>query len=338
VKRKAIDDYTGVRDTVRSWEGMKVLVAGDLILDEYICGTTDRVSREAPVVIVRYDESTWSPGGAANAATNVSALGGRALAAGVTGRDDTGKRLGAMLRSSGVDTSGIVAAAGRMTTSKTRVLAGDFHAQRQQIVRIDRETRAALSEALEERLLRAIEKKLHGCGAVILSDYGQGVFSGRVGSAAIKMASSAGIPVVADSRFALARLKGVTTATPNEVEAAEAAGIDPSGEHALERTGRRLLRLLGSKSILITRGRLGMALFEPRRKTVMVGVVGSPEATDVTGAGDTVVSAIALSLAAGATMVEAMKAANLAASIVVMKRGTAVTTPGEIISRTDQAG
>ena len=338
MNRKSIDDYSGVRDTIRSWKGMKVLVAGDLILDEYLCGTTDRASREAPVVIVRYDESTWSPGGAANAATNVSALGGLAFAAGVTGRDDRGKRLAAMLRSTGVDTSGLVAAAGRMTTSKTRVLAGDFHAQRQQIVRIDRETRAGLKEPLEERLLRAIEKKLKGCGAVILSDYGQGVFSGRVGSAVIQMASSAGVPVVADSRFALARLKGVTTATPNEVEAAEAAGIDPSGDDALERTGRRLLRLLGSKSLLITRGRLGMALFEPRRKTLKVGVVGSPEATDVTGAGDTVVSAIALSLAAGATMVEAMKAANLAASIVVMKRGTAVTTPDEIISRIDTTG
>jgi bifunctional ADP-heptose synthase (sugar kinase/adenylyltransferase) len=130
-------------------------------------------------------------------------------------------------------------------------------------------------------------------------------------------------------------LRGITTATPNEVEAAEAAGIDPGSEEALEKTGRKLMRMLRSDSLLITRGRLGMALFRPRRKTLKVGVVGSPEATDVTGAGDTVVSAIALTLAAGAGMTEAMLAANVAASIVVMKRGTAVTTQEEILSSLD---
>ncbi len=335
MNRKPVDDYSGVRETVLSWRGRKVLVAGDMILDEYLFGTTDRVSREAPVVIVRYDGSSWCPGGAANAATNVASLGGRAVAAGVTGRDEAAGRLREMLRSSGVETGGIVTAAGRMTTSKTRVLAGDFHAQRQQIVRIDRESRSGLSPAVEKRFLRAIEKRLPKCGAVILSDYGQGTLTGPVAPAVIQMASALGIPVIADSRFGLPRFKGITTATPNEVEAAEAAGIDPGSEGALEKTGRKLLRILASSSLLITRGRLGMALFRPRRKTMRVGVVGSPEATDVTGAGDTVVSAIALSLAAGSGMTEAMMAANLAASIVVMKRGTAVTGPDEILSALD---
>ena len=335
MNRTPIEDYSGVRETVLSWKGRKVLVVGDMILDEYLYGMTDRVSREAPVVIVRYDGSSWSPGGAANAATNVVSLGGRAVAAGVTGKDDAAERLGEMLRSSGVDTGGIIAAAGRMTTSKTRVLAGDFHAQRQQIVRIDRESRSAITPSVEKNLLRAIERSLPGCGAVILSDYGQGVLSGGVAQVVIEMASVSGIPVIADSRFGLPRLRGVTTATPNEVEAAEAAGIDPGSEEALEKTGRKLMRMLRSESLLITRGRLGMALFRPRRKTLKVGVVGSPEATDVTGAGDTVVSAIALTLAAGAGMTEAMLAANVAASIVVMKRGTAVTRQEEILSSLD---
>jgi rfaE bifunctional protein kinase chain/domain len=335
VNRTPIEDYSGVRETVLSWKGRKVLVVGDMILDEYLYGMTDRVSREAPVIIVRYDESSWSPGGAANAATNIASLGGRAVATGVTGRDDAADRLGEILRSSGVDTGGIVAAAGRMTTSKTRVLAGDFHAQRQQIVRIDRESRSELTPSVEKRLLRAIESRLPRCGAVILSDYGQGVLTGGVAPAVIEMASGSGIPVIADSRFGLHRLRGITTATPNEVEAAEAAGIDPGSEEALEKTGRKLMRMLRSDSLLITRGRLGMALFRPRRKTLKVGVVGSPEATDVTGAGDTVVSAIALTLAAGAGMTEAMLAANVAASIVVMKRGTAVTTQEEILSSLD---
>ncbi len=335
MNRTPIEDYSGVRETVLSWKGRKVLVVGDMILDEYLYGMTDRVSREAPVVIVRYDESSWSPGGAANAATNIASLGGRAVAAGVTGRDDAADRLGEMLRSSGVDTGGIIASAGRMTTSKTRVLAGDFHAQRQQIVRIDRESRSELTPSVEKRLLRAIESRLPRCGAVILSDYGQGVLTGGVAPAVIEMASVSGIPVIADSRFGLQRLRGITTATPNEVEAAEAAGIEPGSEEALEKTGRKLMRMLRSDSLLITRGRLGMALFRPRRKTLKVGVVGSPEATDVTGAGDTVVSAIALTLAAGAGMTEAMLAANVAASIVVMKRGTAVTRQEEILSSLD---
>ena len=330
-----IDDYRCVRETVLSWKGRKILVVGDMILDEYLFGTTDRVSREAPVVIVKYDGSSWCPGGAANAATNVASLGGLAFTAGVTGRDDAAARLGELMRSSGVDTGGNIAAAGRMTTSKTRVLAGDFHAQRQQIVRIDRETPSPLAPSIEKRLFRAIEKRLPRCGAVILSDYGQGVLAGDIAPAVIEMASASGIPVIADSRFELASFGGITTATPNEVEAAEAAGIEPGSEDALEKTGRKLLRMLRSDSILITRGSLGMALFRPRRKTLKTGVVGSPEATDVTGAGDTVVSAVALTLAAGADMTEAMLAANVAASIVVMKRGTAVTSPDEILSRLD---
>ena len=330
-----IDDYSCVRETVLSWKGRKVLVAGDMILDEYLYGTTDRVSREAPVVVVRYDGSSWCPGGAANAATNIASLGGRAVTSGVTGRDDAAERLTGMLRSSGVNTGGIVASAKLMTTSKMRVLAGDFHAQRQQIVRIDRESGARLSPEIGKRFLRSIEKRLPGCGAVILSDYGQGLFSAETSAAVISMASASGIPVIADSRFALKRFRGITTATPNEVEAAEAAGIDPGSDDALAKTGRKLLRELGSESLLITRGRLGMALFRPRMKTLMAGVVGSPEATDVTGAGDTVVSAVALTLAAGGGMREAMLAANVAASIVVMKRGTAVTGPDEIMDRLD---
>jgi D-beta-D-heptose 7-phosphate kinase/D-beta-D-heptose 1-phosphate adenosyltransferase len=170
---------------------------------------------------------------------------------------------------------------------------------------------------------------------VILSDYGQGVFDGGAASAVIEMASALDIPVIADSRFGLGRFRGITTATPNEVEAAEAAGIEPGQDDALERTGRKLLRMLKSESLLITRGRFGMALFRPRRKTLKAGVVGSPEATDVTGAGDTVVSAVALTLAAGGDMREAMLAANVAASIVVMKRGTAVTGPDEILEKLD---
>ncbi len=320
-----------MKEVLRAWKGRRVLVVGDLILDEYLYGTTDRVSREAPVVVIRYDGSSWSAGGAANAAANIVSLGGLASVGGVTGRDEEAGKLVEILGKTGVDTGGVVAAAGLVTTSKTRVLAGDLHSQRQQVVRIDRESRGGLKPAIERRLVARMEKKLRRCDAVILSDYGQGVFGGGVAKSLMDMASAAGIPVVTDSRFNLAHFRGTTTATPNEVEAAEAAGIDPAGDDALERTGRRLLRMLAADSILVTRGRLGMALFRKRRRTLTAGVVGSSEATDVTGAGDTVVAAVALSLAAGAGMKEAMLAANVAASIVVMKRGTAVASPREIL-------
>lgn len=328
-------DYAAVRDAVGAWRGARVLIVGDMMLDEYVFGRTDRISREAPVVIVRYEGSSLAPGGAANAAMNVAALGGSAAACGLTGRDDTGRRLREALGSARIDTGGLIAAAARDTTSKTRVLAGDFHAQLQQIVRIDREDRRAVAPGVHARLLRRVRSALRDCRAVILSDYGRGVLTGSTAGPIIEACRGAGVPVVADSRFCLEAFRGVTTATPNEVEAAAAAGIGPDEDDALERTGRRLLRRLGAESIMITRGRFGMALFRRRRPTETVGVVGSTEATDVTGAGDTVVAAVALSLAAGAGMTTAMHAANIAASIVVMKRGTAVATPRELLERVD---
>jgi rfaE bifunctional protein kinase chain/domain len=335
MKKNGTADLERVRETVRSWRGARVLVVGDMMLDEYVYGRTDRISREAPVVIVRHEGDYLAPGGAANAAMNVAALGGDASACGLTGRDPEGRRLRDALEKAGVDTGGLIAAAGRRTTSKTRVLAGDFHAQLQQIVRIDREDTRGVAPAMNRRLVQRVGRELGRCRALVLSDYGRGVLGDRTIPEIIEAAAAAGVPVVADSRFRLEAFRGVTTATPNEVEAAAAAGIDTDEDGALERTGRRLLRRLGADSVLITRGRFGMALFRRRRPTEVVGVVGSPEATDVTGAGDTVVAAVALSLAAGADMSTAMHAANIAASIVVMKRGTAVAIPREIFARID---
>ncbi|MDD3643062.1 MAG: PfkB family carbohydrate kinase [Candidatus Krumholzibacteria bacterium] len=335
MSRSGTADFGRIREAVRSWRGARILVVGDMMLDEYLFGRTDRVSREAPVVIVRYEGRSVAPGGAANAAMNVAALGGRASVFGLTGRDEQGRILRATLEGARVDCRGLIAAEGRDTTSKTRVLAGDYHAQLQQIVRIDREDRWDIPESVRRSLVHRIRREIGRCRAVILSDYGRGVLCESTIPVVIEGARDTGIPVVADSRFRLGSFRGVTTATPNEVEAAAAAGICPDEDGALERTGRTLLRRLGSDSVMITRGRFGMALFRRRRATETVGVVGSSEATDVTGAGDTVVAAVALSLAAGADMTTAMHAANIAASIVVMKRGTAVAAPGEVLSRLD---
>jgi rfaE bifunctional protein kinase chain/domain len=313
------------------WRNKRIIVLGDMILDEFIFGRTDRVSREAPVVIVRYDGSSYSPGGAANAAQNIAALGGRAVPVGLIGDDAEGAQLRSLMKERGIATRGLVRAAGRMTTTKTRVMAGDYHAQRQQIIRIDREEESHISAALSDRILAAFDRELEKADAVVLSDYQQGLFDSKVIRESIRGARKRRIPVVADSRFRLARFKGVTAATPNEVEAAEAAGVDLAGGASLERLGKKLLEMIGASSLLVTRGRFGMALFEPGRKSRRIGVVGKPEATDVTGAGDTVVSAVALTLAAGGEMTAAMHLANIAASIVVMKRGTAVAEIPEVM-------
>jgi rfaE bifunctional protein kinase chain/domain len=325
-----------MRRAIEAWRGARVLILGDVILDEFILGRTDRVSREAPVVVVRHDETSYSPGGAANAAQNVAALGGRAVPVSAVGRDAAGSALKMLLAGRGMPVRGILAAAGIRTTTKTRVMAGDFHAQRQQVVRIDRESGGPLGPRVEERLLAAFRRELPRAQAVLMSDYAGGVLAPRVIREALALCRRGRVPVVVDSRYCLPRFRGATTATPNEVEAAQAAGIPLGGGAALERIGRALLGCLRARSILVTRGKFGMTLFEQGKRSVSVDVVGSREATDVTGAGDTVAAAISLSLGAGLRMPLAMRLANVAASIVVMKRGTAVATVPELLERIDE--
>jgi rfaE bifunctional protein kinase chain/domain len=326
-----------LQKTLHRWKGKRVIILGDMILDEYVYGWTERVSREAPVLIVRYDESGYSPGGAANAAQNVAAFGGRAVPIGLVGDDDAAAQLKALFRRRGIPTGGLVAVGGRFTTSKTRVMAGDYHAQRQQIVRIDKEQRSPLSAKDENGILARLAGELERADAVILSDYNQDLITAAIRRKSIDLCRDAGVPVVADSRFMLHEFRGVTTATPNEIEAAGAAGMSLGDDRALGRIARKLLRVLEASSIIVTRGKFGMCLFEPGKRIRSVGVIGSPEATDVTGAGDTVAAAVALTLAAGAGMHVAMLLANLAASIVVMKRGTAVAEVAEMLGVMEQA-
>jgi D-glycero-beta-D-manno-heptose-7-phosphate kinase len=327
-----------MRRAIEAWKGARVLILGDMILDEFILGRTDRVSREAPVVVVRYDDTSYSPGGAANAAQNVVALGGRAVPVSVIGTDVAGVVLKELLAERRMTVRSVVAARGIRTTTKTRVMAGDFHAQRQQVVRIDRENGEPLGARMEDRILSVLRRELPRAQAALMSDYAGGVCTPRIIREALALCRRSRVPVVVDSRYSLVRFKGATTATPNEVEASEAAGIPFGGKAALERIGRTLLERLGARSILVTRGKFGMMLFEAGRRSVSVDVVGSREATDVTGAGDTVAAAVALSLAAGLGMPLAMRLANVAASIVVMKRGTAVATVPELLERIDELG
>ncbi len=312
---------------------VRIAVFGDLIVDEFIYGEIARVSREAPVLILNYDSTEIVPGGAGNAANNVAALGGRCTLVGVTGRDDTGARLLDALGPR-VDTRHIVRPRGYRTPTKTRILAGGVHSAKQQVVRIDRAARqdstAIDREAIAAKLLKAAAR----CDALLVSDYGGGI----VVPAAVKRAREAlrrnrrqPPPVLVDSRYSLLSFRGMTACTPNESEVEQLFDIR-IGENTrvLERAGRELLTRTRSSAVLITRGSRGMALFEPGRPTVHIPIFGSDQIADVTGAGDTVMATLTLALAAGASFLEAAHLANRAGGIVVMKRGTATVSSGEL--------
>jgi len=319
---------------VDAFGGRRVLVVGDLIADEFIYGEVARVSREAPVLILKYDATEMVAGGAGNAVNNVAALGGRARLAGVAGADAEGSRL---LRSfqRGVDRAFVIRSRGYRTPVKTRILAGGVHSAKQQVVRIDRETDWPIAAPLVRALAKAVLPALDDCDAVILSDYGSGLVTPALAEAIRRRLARRSrrrpVPILLDSRYKLTSYRGLTTCTPNESEVEQVLGIriddDPA---ALEHAGRRLLRTLRMESVLITRGSRGMALFEPKRPTTHLPIFGSDEIADVTGAGDTVIATVGLALAAGASFYEAARLANYAGGLVVMKRGTATVSAREL--------
>ena len=326
------------RALVSRFRRVRLLVAGDLVADEFIYGQLDRVSREAPVLILKYDSTQIVPGGAGNAANNAAALGARVDVVGVVGRDNAGTRLVAAL---GAVTSvvGVIRAPGYVTPVKTRILAGGVHSAKQQVVRIDRAAGTVtptIARAIEAALIRALRR----ASAVIVSDYGSGLVTPAMWQRALRAARLRRPPVVfVDSRYALMSFSAMTACTPNESEVeaivGERIGDDPE---RLERAGRRILRELRCRAVLITRGSRGMALFEPDRPTTHIPIVGSDEVADVTGAGDTVIATFALAVAAGATFTEAAQLANHAGGLVVMKRGTATVTSAELLASLDRHG
>jgi rfaE bifunctional protein kinase chain/domain len=319
---------------IDGFSSRRVLVLGDIIADEFIYGEVSRVSREAPVLILKYDATQVVGGGAANAANNVAALGGRARLAGLIGADAEGRRLVASLHR-GVDRKGIVRARSYRTPMKTRVLAGGIHSAKQQVVRIDREPGWPLDSRLSDAFAKRIAGALADCDAVILSDYGSGLVTPALAkSIAARLAARSRrrrVPVLIDSRYRLLDYRGLTTCTPNESEVEQVLGVRiDDDETALERAGRALLKTTGMEAVLVTRGSRGMALFEPKQPTAHVAIFGSDEVADVTGAGDTVIATVALTLAAGGSFYEAMRLANYAGGLVVMKRGTATLAPREL--------
>jgi rfaE bifunctional protein kinase chain/domain len=320
-----IDEFVGIR----------VAVFGDLIVDEFIYGEIARVSREAPVLILNYDSTEIVPGGAGNAANNVAALGGVAAAIGVAGRDESGRRVLETMRNR-IDVRGIVRPTGYRTPTKTRILAGGVHSSKQQVVRIDRAARPALSDRDQRKIDSLFVRAASEADALIVSDYGSGLVTPAVVAYARRRAmtrrgGARRFPVLVDSRYALMDFRGMTACTPNESEVEQLFGVR-IGENTriLERAGRNLLDRTRAGAILITRGSRGMALFERGRPTVHIPIFGSDQIADVTGAGDTVIATMTLALGCGATFEEAARLANYAGGLVVMKRGTATVSAEEL--------
>jgi len=312
----------------------RVLVVGDLIADEFIYGEVSRVSREAPVLILKYDVTQLVAGGAGNAASNVASLGGRATLAGLVGADAEGRRLlGGLPRA--VDRRHVKRVKEYRTPVKTRILAGGIHSAKQQVVRIDRETGWPVAERLSRDLASGLRDAVGECDAVLLSDYGSGLVTPALAASIARQLRARGrrrsIPILADTRYRLLDYHGLTTCTPNESEVEQALGIRIDDDaDALERAGRALLKRTAMGAVLITRGSRGMALFEPGQPTIHIPIFGSNEVADVTGAGDTVIAAMTLALASGGSFYEAALLANYAGGLVVMKRGTATVSAQEL--------
>lgn len=316
---------------IDAFERVRVLALVDLVADQYVYGEISRVSREAPVLILEHDETRIVPGGGANAIHNIASLGGRAFAVGVVGDDAAGRALLAQLGKARVDLAGVERSRAYRTPTKTRILAGGVHSAKQQVVRIDRRTRLSGNDEVGERIEESLGAQLPDCDVVMVSDYDYGVVTPARGNALARRASSLGTRTVVDSRRGIGAYRGFTSATPNEPEVEAALGVRIGrDQETLESSGRTLLKMLRARALLVTRGSDGMALFEPRRPTRHVSIFGSDDAADVTGAGDTVLSAYALALGAGATFYEAAVLANYAGGIVVMKRGTATASRAEL--------
>jgi rfaE bifunctional protein kinase chain/domain len=302
------------------------------VADRFISGTPKRISRESPVLILRYEGERLAPGGGANAVANVASLGGRPLPLGVVGDDAGGRGLLDELAARGVDVSGILTRAGYHTPTKVRILAGARHALKQQVVRYDVEEALTLDDAdraaFADRLTAWRRELPVAPRAAILSDYGYGCVEPTLVET-LRGGLADGGAVVCDSRYRLGEFR-CDGATPNEEEAeALFAGPLEQGEGGLAAAGQALRHRLGARYLLITRGSRGMSLFEDAGAT-HVPVHGGDQVADVTGAGDTVIGTFALALAAGATPVEATLLANYAGGVVVMKMGTATLAAGEL--------
>jgi rfaE bifunctional protein kinase chain/domain len=317
---------------IEDFAKLTITVMGDLIADEFIYGEISRVSREAPVLILRHRERTVVPGGAGNAIYNLADLGVTVLPVGVIGDDEPGRMLLHAFRQKHISVTGIRRIKGRSTVTKTRVLAGMTHSPRQQVIRVDREPEAPLDRSAMRDLVFQTRGYVRASDALLISDYGYGAATPQLFDLIRSRASLNGVPVTLDSRYRTLAYSGVTAATPNEAELEEALrtkiGTDTN---RLLAAGKAIMSKMKLQSLLVTRGRDGMVVFQRAGKPVVIPIHGSDEIADVTGAGDTVIATYTAALAAGADAESAARLANYAGGIVVMKRGTATVSRAELL-------
>jgi rfaE bifunctional protein kinase chain/domain len=321
---------------VESFPKVTVTVLGDLVADEFLFGEISRVSREAPVLILRHRERTVVPGGGANAVYNLADLGVNVLPVGIVGDDEPGRLLLKCFRHKRIPLSGVLRDKSYPTVTKTRILAGMEHTWRQQVVRVDREPESEPSPHLIRELALAARQYTRASDALLISDYGYGAATPEI-LQAVRDKGRLKIPVTVDSRHRMLEFSGATAATPNQPEVEEALQTSLGSDWSkLEEAGGEIMRRMKLESLVITRGRDGMAAFHGKHKPVNIPIFGSDQVADVTGAGDTVIATFTAALAAGATTEEAARLANFAGGIVVMKRGTATVSAKELLQALDQ--
>jgi rfaE bifunctional protein kinase chain/domain len=313
---------------LKKFTKLRLMVAGDFMVDEAIYGDTERISREAPVLILRYSHTVITPGGAGNAANNAMDLGAQVYPLGVVGEDEQGSKLLHYFKTKKVDISGLLTVKNRHTTVKCRIMAGASHTAKQQVIRMDKLDEKEVSRQVEAKLLGRITALAPKMDALLISDYGLGVLTETVRRSLLS--NFAGKIITVDSRYHLSEYRSVSLITPNVSEAGPAANIEIRDEESLIRAGQKLQKEIKCR-VLITRGPYGMALFDLKGEIHHLPVFGIEQPVDPTGAGDTVASTITLALAAGTDFIMAASLATVAAGIVVTKRGTATTYPDELL-------
>lgn len=327
-----------LRKIVESFPKVTVTVVGDLVADEFVFGEIARVSREAPVLILKHRDRRVVPGGGANAIYNLADLGVNVLPVGVVGDDEPGKLLIKAFRHKHVPVTGVLRDKSFTTVTKTRIVAGTMHSARQQVVRIDREPDAEPSQHLKRELVLAARQYARASDALLVSDYGYGAASPAILNAIRDKGRFDKLPITLDSRYRMLQYSGITAATPNEPEIEEALGTTIGNDwRGLVSAGEQIMERMQLQSLVVTRGRDGMVAFSRRHKPIDIPIHGSDEIADVTGAGDTVIATFTAAFAAGASTEEAAHLANYAGGIVVMKRGTATVSQQELLQVLDTA-
>lgn len=325
-------DKKNLIEIIERFAKKRIVVWGDFILDEYIYGTTRRISREAPVLILNYRAKEFSLGGAGNALLNLKALGASPNPVGVVGQDDAGKRILEIFKQRNISADYLLKDKTYPTPIKTRILAGEHTTRKQQILRIDQEARVPENRTQKHKLYDRLGKAADRAAALLISDYNYFTVQEDVLRKILPRLKRAKKPVALDSRFRLLHFKGVTLLTPNEPEVEHALQIELDDDRKIvNKAGRQLLERSGAEAVVMTRGAKGMVLFERQKPAFPIPIHGSSDIVDVTGAGDTVISVLTLALACGASFRQAAILANCAGGIVVMKKGTATLSPRELM-------